>query len=113
VLSTIGPFVDYYFMPDQGFHAQAGFAFAVAPLKLSNGLVDSKITPTGWAAMLGTGWESWVGEQWGIGVLARVQYSRLHASEATIEGGNADQTVDLDLTEHVIVPAVLFTATYH
>jgi hypothetical protein len=116
VLSTIGPFVDYYIWPDQGVHVQAGFAFAVAPFTSRDDETDTemKISPTGWAAMFGVGYEGWVGEQWGIGALARLQYARVSADEITFEqDGDEIDSQDVDMSGHVLVPALLFTATLH
>jgi len=53
---------------------------------------------------LGGGYEWWVGEQWGIGVLGRLTY-------ASLTWTSDSNTIE---TRHgVVVPAVLFTATYH
>lgn len=116
VLSTFGPFVDYYFLPDRGFHAQAGFAFAVAPFTMNDPdlELETEASPKGWAAMVGVGWEAWVGEQWGIGALARVQYARLKLDELTAKSaGNEPASTDVDFTVQLLVPALLFTATLH
>jgi hypothetical protein len=116
VFSTIGPFIDYYFLPDRGFHAQAAFGFAMAPFTFRDDGegYETKGEPKGWTAMLGVGWESWVGEQWGIGALARIQYARLKLDEITLENeGDEIDTSEVDLSGHLLVPALLFTATLH
>jgi hypothetical protein len=116
VFATIGPFIDYYFLPDRGFHAQAAFGYAVAPFTFRDDRegYETKGEPKGWAAMLGVGWESWVGEQWGIGALARVQYARLNLDEITQEDdGDELDSSEVDFTGHLLFPALLFTATLH
>jgi hypothetical protein len=113
VFSSIGPFVDRYFSPDGGFHAQAGFAFAVTLLthEFQGGRI--RRMATGWAAMFGMGWETWAGEQWSVGVLARVHYAHLHADEIIAEAGGYEGTLEVDDTFKIVLPALLFTATLH
>ena len=113
VFSSIGPFVDRYFSPDGGFHAQAGFAFAVTLLTHEFDGIRIHRMATGWAAMFGMGWETWAGEQWSVGVLARVHYASLHADEMTAEAGGYEETLEVDDTFKIVLPALLFTATLH
>lgn len=108
VLSSIGPFVDYYFDPQQGFHAEAAIAYAAATAAKSTAsgvqIPDKDYSGSGWALMLGGGWESWVGEQWSVGVLGRLQYG--HVSLDAKSGGDKADVNALFL-------ALLATLTYH
>ena len=108
LLSSIGPFVDYYFNPEAGFHGQAGVAFAtVAAGKGTNGstpIPDDDYAGTGWALMVGAGWETWIGEQWSLGALGRLQYAG-----ASLEASNGGNEADVN----ALFLAILATVTYH
>ena len=100
--SGLGPFVDYYPDPKQGMHFQAA-------LLLSGIYVQKKdqyesASGFGFGAMLGGGYEIWIGEQWSIGPLLRLNYYNLK-----IEGGDSSQKSTLGM----FVPSLLFAATYH
>jgi hypothetical protein len=106
VLSTIGPFIDVYPNPEQGLHIQAGVAYAViAASEDDDELLGDDYAGGGFALMAGVGYEWWVGEQWSVGVLGRIQYA-----SATLEADSGDLP-DSDVS--LIVPAALFTATLH
>jgi hypothetical protein len=108
-LSSIGPFIDYYFDPNGGGHLQAAIALGVA--SQSKGDLDSAYTGTGYSLMLGGGYEWWVGEQWSLGVLARVQYFNVSGHpDDDIAGISAD---DIDVEASFFVPALLLSITYH
>jgi hypothetical protein len=99
---TLGPFVDYYFDPKSGLHAQAA-------LLLSFLVVDEKDsfeseTGSGFGFMAGVGYELWIGEQWSVGPLFRFTYSRL---SVTGEYTEAESNVTL------MAPALLASFTYH
>jgi hypothetical protein len=103
--SNVGVFVDVYPNPEQGFHIQGLLAFGIASVKSDNGEdSDDDEDATGPVAELGIGYEGWVGEQWGIGVLGRLTVGKLKPTE----GDDADE-VDIS----IFTPAILFTATYH
>ena len=115
-LNVLGPFIDYYFDPLQGTHLQ--FAIGYATLAVSDGEFKSddmglsidldEDDGSGFGAMAGIGYETWAGEQWSIGGLARVL-----VANPTIEGEVPGEDVDADWKSTLIVPGVLFTATYH
>jgi hypothetical protein len=67
-LTLIGPFVDYYPNPAGGLHVQGSLGFSTAAVKAPSDLESSG---SGFGAMLGVGYEWWVGEQWSMGVLGR------------------------------------------
>lgn len=119
-LESIGPFVDLYPNAMQGFHLQAAITYAVIAVSESksktravfNGetydYVSSSVPADdysggGFGLMAGIGYEWWVGEQWGVGILARLQYA-----SATLKPAANGPEVSASL----IVPGALFTATY-
>ncbi|MCE7891973.1 MAG: hypothetical protein DYH12_20100, partial [Sorangiineae bacterium PRO1] len=109
VASMIGPFIDYYFDPNGGFHAQAAIGITAITSQKSDDLASDPYpsedsSGTGSGLMLGVGYEAWVGEQWGIGGLARLQYF-----SGEVEGDDSGDKADVSGT----VIAVLFTATLH
>ncbi|MEZ4362774.1 MAG: hypothetical protein R3B48_21465 [Kofleriaceae bacterium] len=93
--SATGPFVDYYFDPRGGLHAQGGLLFAAGYL---DGGEREGVVGLGYGAMVGVGYDAFVTDQWSVGGLARVTASRL-------EG------VDDHLS--LASPSLLVTVTYH
>jgi hypothetical protein len=55
--------------------------------------------------MIGGGYEWWIGEQWSLGLLARLQYFNVN--------GHPDSTDDVDVEASFIVPALMMSITYH
>lgn len=109
--TIVGPFADWYFGRDRGqlgsggFHAQGGLGLAVLNGFHPMHSGDSQVRlAAGVGVMLGFGYEWWVHEQWGMGVLARLTAAGL------VEDDSRD-----DLWYHgaATFPAVLFTATYN
>jgi hypothetical protein len=107
-VSMIGPFIDYYFDPSEGLHLQAlvGYGVISVSSQNANGTTTSGSSPAGLALSVGFGDEWWVGEQWSIGVLARLQY---------LSAKNDQSILGVDFTDHnsVIVPGLLATFTFH
>lgn len=102
-LTTVGLLADYYFDPRGGAHIQA--LIGMGQMSASNDSGDtSNENPIGFAMDLGGGYEWWVGEQWGIGVLGRLSYGSLKWK---------DSSSDLETKHNVVVPALLLSATYH
>jgi hypothetical protein len=97
-LAAFGPFVDWYFDPHRGFHAQAFLGIASLRANDSSPSQD----PTGFAAALGVGNEWWIGEQWSLGVLASVLFSSM-----------SYDTSGIDETHSFVIPTVQATLTYH
>ncbi len=100
-LSLVGLFVDYYFDPTGGLHAQGTVGYGELSVSDDSGNKTTQ-NPTGPGFNLGLGYEWWVGEQWGIGLLGRVTYASLKYEMSAGEDKHS-----------VLVPALLFTATYH
>lgn len=107
IVSAIGPFVDYYFDPTAGLHAQAGIGYAAVTAQKGSGspeIPGDDYAGSGYLATLGFGWESWIGEQWSAGILGRVQYGA-----ASLKASGSSDTADVK----ILLPTLLATFTYH
>ena len=102
-ISMFGPFIDVYLEPRHGVHFQLAPCFTAVSAGKSEDLDSDAMTGTGYGAMVGAGIESWVGEQWGLGVLARLQYASVELED------DSGDTYDLQ----ALVPSLLVTATLH
>jgi hypothetical protein len=106
-LGILGPLVDWYFFPKYGFHAEAspGLATFVAGASVPKveGPFAQAHTATGFGFMLGVGYDWWVGDQWSMGVLARVIYGSTSGSD-----GEGTQ-----FSHGNYAPAFMITLTYH
>ncbi|WP_207750261.1 hypothetical protein, partial [Clostridioides difficile] len=63
------------------------------------------VSGTGVGYMVGAGYEAWVGEQWSLGVLFRLQYATPSLK--------ADDGSTASVDTKSFVPAVLIGVTYH
>jgi hypothetical protein len=108
--TIVGPFVNWYFAsrsfePSGGFHLQGGLGLAVLngfrPEQVRH---DERRVAVGPGFVAGFGYEWWIHEQWGMGVLARLTAAGL------IEKDERD-----DYWYHGVAtfPAFLFSATYN
>jgi hypothetical protein len=100
-LTMLGPFFDLYPAPRAGFHLQA--APGVALLFPGHSSATGDLFGVGFGAMAGLGYEGWVSDNWGLGVLARVQFFT-----ATITNADADKYSALALA-----PSLLMTTTFN
>ncbi len=110
--TIVGPFADWYMgqqseaQPKGGFHAQTALGVAVLngfrPEQVRSD--DNRRVGIGPGIMVGFGYEWWVHEQWGLGVLARFTAAGL------VEEDEQD-----NVWYHGVAtfPAFLFTATYN
>jgi hypothetical protein len=109
--TIVGPFVDWYFLPQPngtvpgGFHAEAGVGLAVLngfrPERVRH---DDRRVAVGPGLMAGFGYEWWVSDQWAIGVLGRLTAAGL------VEEDERDQ-----VWYHGVAtfPGILLTGTYN
>jgi hypothetical protein len=116
---AIGPFFDLYPDPTRGFHFQASIGYSSATASgivvttsdCLSGICTPKALPPGdytgdgFGFMAGFGYEGWVGPEWSLGVLIRVQY--FSAAVRSDDAAYPDANLSLSL------PAFLLTATYH
>lgn len=104
-LGMLGPFIDFYFDERSGGHLTFAIGFAGVQQAEGEDLPDgAQFAGGGFGALVGGGYEWWVGEQWSIGVIARVQY----ASVAT-----KTEELEIEGTMSLLSPAILFGVTYH
>lgn len=96
-LGMIGPFVDWYLNPRKGFHLQGAIGAARITLRDGSGAVSDQ-SPVGGGLVLGVGYEWWIGDDWGLGVMGRFTGARL---------------TDNSLTHDVQAGSVLATLTFN
>jgi hypothetical protein len=103
--SLIGIMGDLYPNPRRGLHLQAAAGLAaLTGFNPGSEYWRDRHVALGGGAMLGLGYEWWVGEQWGIGILAR----------ATVGALPEDDSLGYRWFHFVAAwPSVLFTVTYH
>jgi hypothetical protein len=100
---TLGPFVDYYFDPKGGLHAQAALLVAFLVVDEKKDEFEGE-NGGGFGVMAGVGYDFWIGEQWSVGPLFRFTYAKLNVT------GN-DSEAESDVT--LMAPALLAAFTYH
>ena len=96
-LSRLGLFVDIYPDPKSGFHVQGNVglaAFSITNKSTDETLANAKGLGLGGAV----GYEWWVSQQWGAGVMARFTYSSLSADGES---------------HRVIYPSILISFTFN
>jgi hypothetical protein len=116
-LGSLGLFADWYVDPHAGWHIQTAIAPS-AGFDVGSGQHIAYITQGAYrsssngmprhfshgpSAALGAGWEGWIGEQWGLGVLLRVTYAHVTSDDV---GGPWTHDV-------FALPSLLGTATFH
>ena len=101
-LSLFAPFIDWYPNETQGFHVQGAAGLAYVSYDSKGG--GSSVSGTGLGFMAGAGYEVWVGDQWSLGAMFRLQY-------ATPSIKADGMTTSLDTNS--VIPALLLGATYH
>lgn len=104
VASMVGPFIDYYFDPNGGFHLEAALGYTALSAEEGDVYPLESASGGGFGLVAGVGYEWWVGEQWGLGVLGR-----LHYVSGTVTGDDSDEDTDVSGT----IISVLLTGTLH
>jgi hypothetical protein len=103
--NVFGPFVDWYFRPDGGLHAQLSIGLAtVRGVGITDARYDDDEVTLGAGVMLGFGYDWWVSDDWSFGILGRVA-----AAAAVTEDDSGVRW------EHGVgaSPSLLFTATFN
>ena len=104
-LVVVGPFMDWYPNPRRGFHLQAALGFASLTDGGSNFDDDDEdYQAFGGGLVLGVGYEWWIGNEWSLGALARVQGAAVTGKD------DADVRWFHGVSTN---PALLLTLTYH
>jgi hypothetical protein len=81
VFSDFGPFVDFYPDPRKGLHFMAGLTYS--SFSFTNDAGESSESATGVGLFGGAGYEAWIGSEWSLGLLARLQWASLSDSSGT------------------------------
>jgi hypothetical protein len=103
--TLLGPFVDLYFRPRSGLHLQAAAGLAtIRGWDLPEAQDNPDAVSVGGGAMVGFGYDWWVGDEWSIGILARL---------AAVVGVQEDEMGNTWVHAIGSSPALLFTATFH
>jgi hypothetical protein len=106
-IGLIGPFVDYYFDPKLGWHAQGslGIAWMTLGRGTQGGIVatDDKAMG-GLGFMIGGGYEWWIADQWSMGALLRLVFVSTESNKDDAERWSG---------KGLAFPEIMFTATYH
>jgi hypothetical protein len=105
-LGLLGVFVDYYPTAKDGFHVQGALGIGTLTFDSdgSSGIPNENWAGGGGGAMLGVGYEVWVGSQWSLGGVAR-----LLLMSGSLRGEATDRTFDAK----GYAPSLLFIATHH
>lgn len=106
--SRVGVLIDFYPNPRKGFHVQGGVGFASATVASRQSISQPAAITTmaedqtfsGGQVNAGAGLEWWVGPDWSIGGLGRIEWSSM---TATVDGGKAKLKS--------ITPSILFSLT--
>ncbi len=106
--SRIGALIDFYPNPRKGLHVQLGGGLASATIVSRRSIAQPSAVTTmsedqtfsGTQINAGVGWEGWVGPDWAIGGLARIEWSKM---SATVDGGRANLKA--------ITPGLMFSLT--
>ena len=106
VLATLGVFSTYYFEPRHGLHVLGHLGAAVMDLGRED-LGDAPLA-LGFAAAAGIGYDWWIGQQWSLGVLGRLQYARTSATIDPLPG-----LPETTVTYNLVLPAIAASLTYH
>ena len=102
-ISMIGPFADIYPAPRAGFHLQVAPCLALVAPGGSDTIVSDSLSGAGVGVMAGLGYEGWVADQWGLGVLLRAQFAYVEISD------DDDDSYDF----LGLMPGLLMTATFN
>lgn len=100
-LGSVGPYVDFYPNPQSGFHVLGNLGYAQVTFNDGNGTVD-EATSSGFILGTGVGYDAFVSDEWGLGVLGRLSYA-----------WTGHESVGLKVHDNVLALGVSFSVTYH
>lgn len=84
--SIIGPFVAWYPNPTKGLNAELALGLAIA--SSSSGYEENEAfgldshSAAGWGLQVAVGYDFWIGEQWSLGLAARVSYVNTSSTDS-------------------------------
>jgi len=106
-LELFAAVADYYVNPKGGLHFQAGVGFAALVMGQAKPEFDRynahAYTATGAGVMLGAGYEWWVADDWGVGVLGRLMHGWVGARDSDA----------VDWSHGMLGYNLLLSVTYH
>jgi hypothetical protein len=120
--ATVQLFADWYLDPESGLHIEgalgpAGVSYDPTPSGgREDGLDGDEVDLEGFGGSLGIGLEGWVGEQWSLGGLLRVNWAALDGNlDPAADGLLMAQPVDGSESGTVIAvaPMLMLTGTFH
>ncbi len=121
--STVQLFADWYLDPESGLHLEAalgpaGLTYDPTPSSRSDDEYEGdEVTFDGFGGSLGVGWEGWIGEQWSLGGLFRLNwatYDGVFDASTPDEPLRASVDTDDDTGRIVaVVPMFMLTGTFH
>jgi hypothetical protein len=102
-VSLLAVMLDFYPDPKQGFHVGGGLGLSSLAVRGDSGSGNNDDSRNGFGFMPHVGYEWWVGNYWGVGVLGRFLYTKTKGD--TVEGGSEKDSV--------VATSVSFSATYN
>lgn len=102
-ISMLGPFIDIYPAPRAGLHVQAAPCLTLVAPGTTDTLVTDTLSGVGFGGMVGLGYEGWVSDQWGVGILARAQMLSVNLTDES----------DNEFGYLALIPSLLMTTTFH
>jgi len=105
-LTVIGPFVDYYFNPGSGLHVQGAIGYGLLSLGQGSdrGTGNRRVqdqSGSGFAAVVGGGYEWYVSDSWGLGILGQLMFGL----------GSGEDSTGHTWRHRVLVPGLFLSAT--
>jgi hypothetical protein len=103
LLHLVAPVIDFYVNPEGGLHFMGapGYAAVSAGELKTDTFTSTGFGGGGFGFLVGAGYEWWVADAWGVGVLGQMTFAWL----------SGEDDAGYNWTHHIISPAVLFTAT--
>jgi hypothetical protein len=121
--STVQLFADWYVDPEWGLHLEAalgpaGLTYDPTPSSRSGDTFEGdEVNFDGFGGSLGVGWEGWIGEQWSLGGLLRVNWATFDGvfdASAPDEPLRASGVTDEETGRIIAVaPMLMLTGTFH
>ncbi len=82
-LLLVGPYIDWYFTPGEGWHLMGALGGARITVKDDTGAERKDVNPAGAGAFVAIGYNFWIGDEWSLGALARFGGATLYGDNLT------------------------------
>lgn len=110
--SRVGAVIVVYPNNTGGFHLFGGGGFGTYLFKPDDSAQD-KISASGGQVNAGVGYEGWVGKEWSLGGLLRLDVPFLSSTQNTTNNGRVPNGVDLKYEVTGVIPSILLNFTYN